>query len=84
VRYLTRRIPIPFLSVPLGGFGAFTLVYSLGELMSWYYSRVEQGESPQKQDIQQAWQDAQAEATQKATAWLQSLRSTKTNSPTQS
>ncbi|MCB9638844.1 MAG: 50S ribosome-binding GTPase [Myxococcales bacterium] len=77
LRYLARRIPVPILMAPVGAAGAFTLVYSMGELMSWYYSRLNDGDEPHTEEIRAYWDQAQAHATEQAREWLDRILSKK-------
>ncbi len=83
LRYLARRLPIPVLMAPLGAAGAFTLTYSIGELMSWYYSRLNDGHEPHTEEIQAHWKEAQTQATEQARQWLASLLSKPKDEPSE-
>lgn len=67
-RYLIRRIPIPVLMIPMGAAGAFSIVFSVGHLMAWYYSHVRLGHQPTEQDVLAHWKHIQEEAK---TLWHQ-------------
>ncbi len=82
LRYLARRLPIPGLMAPIGAAGAFSLTYSIGELMSWYYSRLNDGYEPHTEEIRTHWQEAQAQATEQARQWLADLLSKPKDPPT--
>lgn len=71
-RYLMRRIPIPILMAPVGAAGAFSLVFSIGQLMSWYYSDVLEGHQPTTEDVKRHWEQAQADSQ---AHWKQVLQS---------
>jgi uncharacterized protein (DUF697 family) len=71
-RYLLRRIPIPVVMAPLGALGAFSLTFSIGHLMSWYYASMRDGYTPSSEDIQAQWAKVQSESLENAREWIAS------------
>ncbi|TNE51926.1 MAG: DUF697 domain-containing protein [Deltaproteobacteria bacterium] len=65
VRYLGRRLPIPVLMAPIGAAGAFSLTWSLGHLMSWYYAQVHEGHIPNANDLKAHWKNLEQESMER-------------------
>lgn len=72
LRYLGRRIPIPALMAPLGAAGAFSLTWSIGHLMAWYYAQIREGHIPTQDDLKSYWKDLEQESMNR---WKEAARS---------